>query len=168
MLNRGSRISAFTLVEVVVVMVILTIIVLAGVTIPFSSIKANKLIAAADKLAFDLRYAQQLAISKQVDCGVSFNPNANTYFVYANNTSNIVNSPYIATQLIVDYNSDRDFQGIDLAGTSFGNKVSFDFMGIPRDSSGNPLSAAGNISLQYGGHQKVVTIEANTGKIKVE
>jgi len=60
--------QSFTLIELVIVMVVITVLAASWVVI---SLGQNRLIAFANKLMFDLRYAQQLAISRQVSCGIS-------------------------------------------------------------------------------------------------
>ena len=128
----------------------------------------NKLIGAAGKVAYDLRYAQQLAISRQVPCGISFNPSANSYFVYVNNTSAKAKDLYSGEDFELDYNSHPQLKGIDLASTNFGNLISFNYLGVPHNSSNTTLSSVGIITLQYGGRSKNVVMEPDTGQVKIQ
>ncbi|MCM8779825.1 MAG: GspH/FimT family protein [Candidatus Omnitrophica bacterium] len=160
-----SRPKAFTLIELIIVILLVTILSVAGV---FILLRSNKLIAAANKLAFDLRYAQQLAISRQVPCGISFNPSANSYFVFVNNTSAKAKDPYTAEDFIIDYNAVGQLKGIDLASTNFGDLISFNYLGVPRDSGNATLSSQGVVILQYGGQARNVTIEPDTGRVKIQ
>ena len=154
---------AFTLIELVMVIAIIAILV---AVVSFSS-NTIKLTGAANKLMFDLRYAQQLAISRQVSCGVSFNPAGNSYFVYIGDTGTLATSPHTGTDLSIDYDTDSDYDGITLESTNFGDQVSFNAAGAPYNSTPALLSSQGVITLQQGSSSQTVTIEANTGEVKV-
>jgi prepilin-type N-terminal cleavage/methylation domain-containing protein len=156
---------AFTLIELIIVMVIITVLAVAGVFIPLHS---NKLIAAANKLMFDLRYAQQLAISRQVPCGISFDVSAESYFVFINDTSSKAKNPYTGEDFIINYNAVSELKGIGLASTNFGNVISFNYLGVPHNSSNTTLSSVGIITLQYGGRSKNVVMEPDTGQVKIQ
>lgn len=161
MLRRRDAISLF---ELVIVIVIITVL---GVWVVIS-IDSNKLIGAANKLMFDIRYAQQLAISRQVFCGVSFNITDNSYFVYVGNISTKATDPHSQADLVVNYNSDNEYKGIDLVSTDFGDLVSFDYLGKPYDYNGVALFNQGSIILQLGSQTKTITIEPNTGEVKIQ
>ena len=147
------------------VMVIVIIAVLA-VAVSFSS-GSIKVVGAANKLMFDLRYAQQLAISQQVRCGVSFNPSGNSYFVYIGDTGTLATDPHTGSNLSIDFDTDSDYDGISLSSTNFGDQVSFNAAGAPYNSTPALLSSQGIITLQQGSSLQTVTIEANTGEIKM-
>ena len=136
-----------------------------AVAIAFS-FSSNKLVGAANKLMFDLRYAQQLAISQQVSCGVSFNPSDNSYFAYVGDISTIATDPHTRGELSVDYDTDSDYSGISLVNTNFGDQISFDYLGTPNYS--DPPDDEGTITLQWGSSPPTtVTIEPNTGEVKI-
>ena len=147
------------------VMVIVIIVILVAV-VSFSS-GTLRLTGAANKLMFDLRYAQQLAISRQVSCGASFNPSGNSYFVYVGDTGTLARDPHRGSNLSIDFDTDSDYSGISLVSTNFGNQISFDAAGAPYDSTSTILSSQGIITLQRGSTTQTVTIEANTGEVKV-
>ena len=127
----------------------------------------HKLYGAANKLMFDLRYAQQLAISRQVPCGVSFNPAANSYFVYIGIIATVATDPHTRGNLSVAYSAGSQYSGIDLVSTNFGDLVYFNAAGTPYNSIGAALSGQGIITLQSASGTKTVTIEANTGEVKI-
>ncbi|MBU4148943.1 MAG: prepilin-type N-terminal cleavage/methylation domain-containing protein [Candidatus Omnitrophica bacterium] len=158
-----NRKNAFTLIELVMVIVIIAVLV---AVVSFSS-GTLKLTGVANKLMFDLRYAQQLAISRQVSCGTSFNPAGNSYFVYVGDTGTLATNPHTGSNLSIDYDIDSDYSGISLVSTNFGDQVSFDAAGAPYGSTGALLATRGIITLQSGSDTKTVTIEANTGEVKV-
>jgi len=154
---------AFTLLELVITMVLITILTVTGV---FISFRSNKLIAAASKLMFDLRYAQQMAISRQVPCGISFNISSNSYFVFTNNTSTKANDPYTGENFDISYNS-GELKGISLTNTTFSNIIKFNYLGIPSYNNGTALTRQENITLQQGSYTKKVSIEPNSGQVKL-
>jgi hypothetical protein len=117
---------------------------------------------------FDLRYAQQLALSRLVRCGVAFNPAANSYYIYIGNTSTVAKDPHTAGQLAINYNTQSEYSGIDLASTNFGDDISFDALGRPYDNSNALLASQGTVTLQEAAATKLITITPNTGEIKVQ
>lgn len=158
--------KAFTLIELVAAIVIIAILTVAAI-IPITSTYRIKLDGAANKLMFDVRYAQQLAINRHTTCGVSFDIGGNSYFVYIGNTAVKAKDPVSRQDLIVNYTSDIQYRGISLVSTNFGDQVSFDYIGIPYNSSGVALASQGSISLQSRGYTKAVTIEVATGEVKL-
>lgn len=145
---------------------VITIIVVLAVVVAVTA-GSGRLDGAANKLMSDLRYSQQLAISRQVECGIVFNPAANSYFAYINNTSTIATDPHTRGNLSINYDTESEYNGIDLASTNFGNQISFDYLGAPYDSDGDPLSGQAVVVLQQGSYTKTITIERNTGEIKI-
>ena len=158
--------NAFTLIEMVVVIAILAILALT-VIVPITSALRLRLDAAANKLVHDMRYAQQLAITRHVECGVSFDTADNSYFVYIGSTSNKATDPLSKQDLEVDFDTDQEFNGVDLISTNIGGRIYFDYLGVPYSNNGNPLSTQGRVTLQYGNDTERVFIEPNTGQIKL-
>lgn len=163
-MNRKELRCSFTLIEIIMVIAILAVLSV----VLFIPSQGPKVGAVAHKLALDLRYSQQLALSRQVRCGVSFSPAANSYFIYIGNTSTVAKDPHTAGQYIVNYSTQSEYSGIDLAGTNFGDLISFDSLGRPYDSSNALLTSTGTVTLQEGPSAALVTIEPNTGQIKVQ
>lgn len=153
----------FTLIELIMVIAIIAILAVV-VTFQGGTIKLG---GAANKLMFDLRYAQQLAISRQVSCGISLDPSGDSYFAYIGDTSTIATDPHTKGNLSIDYDTDSEYEGISLVSTNFGDQISFDYMGVPYDSDGTALSSQGIVTLQQDSTTQTVTIEPNTGEVKV-
>jgi len=156
--------EAFTLIELVMVMVIIGLL---AVVVMFSAPGSVKLSGVAHKLMFDLRYAQQLAISRGESCGVSFNPSGNSYFVYIGDIGTKAADPHTRQNLSIDYDTDSHYAGVDLFSTDFGDQLSFDYLGTPYDSSNTALSGPGRVVLQQGADTQNITIEPNTGAVKI-
>ena len=159
--------SAFSLIELVMVMAALSVFVVA-VVVSIDSARVNKLIGAANKMVFDVRYAQQLALSRHTTCGVSLDPTNDTYFVYIGDTSTKAIDPHMRSEFLVDYTASGEYSGIDLVSTNFGDQISFDNVGTPYDSAPTALSNQGIITLQTGSYSRTITIEPNTGEVKTQ
>ncbi len=157
----------FTLIEIIVVIAVMLIIA-GAVTFAVitTSMGPNILDAAANRLVFDLRYAQQLAISRHTSCGISFDPSGNSYFVYIGSTSTKAPDPYTRKSHILDYDTANEFKGVSLVSTNFGDNVYFNYMGAPYGSTGSALSSQGIVTLQEGSNAMTVTIEPNTGRVE--
>lgn len=157
--------KSFTLTELVIVIIVISILAGAWVAI---SLQPNRLIGVANKLMSDLRYAQQLAISRQVPCGISFNITANTYFAYVGDINTKATDPYSGEDFLINYNTASEYKGVRLVSTNFDNRIYFDYLGKPYGNNDNPLSSQGTIVLQLGSNTNTVTITPNTGQVKVQ
>jgi len=159
--------NGFTMMDLVMVIAIMSIF--SVMAIPrLTSLKSVKLVGVANKLATDIQYAQQLAISKQVTCGLSFNTGAESYFVYEGDPNIKATDPYTRGDLIVDYQTEEVYKGVDLLNTNFGNKIEFDSLGKPYSSGGIPLASNGVVVLQASGDSRNIIITPNTGATKVQ
>ncbi|MFA5090849.1 MAG: hypothetical protein WC510_07515 [Candidatus Omnitrophota bacterium] len=156
--------AAFSFIEVITVMILIAILAVVWVAVP---IAPNQLIGSAYRIMSDLRYSQHLAITRQVPCGVSFNITGNNYFVYIGNLTTKATDPLTGNPLIVNLNTASEYKGVRITKTNFGGLVYFDFLGRPYDSAGTLLTAQGVIGLATGIYTQSVTIEPNTGEVKV-
>jgi len=153
--------KSFTLVELVIVIAVIGI--LTAVLAPaFSSVYDNiKMEGAYRQLMQDIRYVQYLAVARQVPHGISFNPYANSYFAYRQTTSNTIKDPATQKQYIVSYSTGK-FSGIDLVSTTFvlplADTLEFTSSGAPAGS--------GSITIVYKGITKIISVEANTGRVQ--
>jgi len=159
--------DAFTMIELVMVIAIISILSVVAVIL----IVPNKLSGVANKLMFDLRYTQQLAISRQKTYGISFNPSDNSYFVYIGDASRKADNPHnphTKQEFFIDYDIDREYRGANLVDTNFGDLVSFGYLGTPYNSVGAALVNQGIVNLQYGSDTQAITIEPATGEVKIQ
>ena len=155
--------KSVTLIELVIVIIIAAIL---GGAWAMISHNPNKLIGAANKVAYDLRYAQQLAISRQVNCGISYDVSGNNYFVYQGSTSTKAEDPSTGNEFIVNFSTDQIYKGVSLASTNFGDRIYFDYLGRPYNNSNTLLTSNGTVVISLGLSSKTITITPNTGEVK--
>ncbi len=82
--------NSFTLVEILVVLGIIGVLALIGVPAFRVYQPSLQLSGAVRELATDLRYAEQLAITEQVEHGIIFFPGAGQYQIIRHNNPNEV------------------------------------------------------------------------------
>jgi prepilin-type N-terminal cleavage/methylation domain-containing protein len=162
-----KALPGFTVFELIVVMAIIGIA--AWIAYPrLSALNEIKLDSAARRLASDLRYAQSQSIAKRAVHGVLFEPSAGRYTVYSPTTAAPVTDPANpARPLRVDFLESGPFQGVSISSAAFGTSrgVSFDYFGVPRDTAGAELAAAGRVILSYQGAADTIDVTPGTGKV---
>ncbi len=91
--------AGFSLIELLIAIGILAII--AIICVPFfdGAIKNYNLSSATRDLTSDLRYAQQLAVTTQVNYSVSFNVNSNSYQIKNTATSTAIKTVTIKNNI---------------------------------------------------------------------
>ncbi len=167
---KGKRpVNGFTLIELVMLIVIIGIVALVAMP-KVTTGSAVRLEAACQKIASDLRYAQEMALAQQVRFGISFDPVNEAYFVYRVTTVTKSIDPQTRNNFDVSFVTLNEFKGIDMASTNFSNKIEFDSTGAPHDGNGAILSSQGVITLQAqaGAYSRTVRIEPKTGKVNVQ
>lgn len=160
--------KGFTLIEVVLVLVIVAILA-ASVNIGINGISSARLNGAARRLVSDLRFAQQVAITKRIRHGIIFT--ANSYTVFENDLpADPARNPQGGGDFIVDFTT-GDFAGVTISTTPPqttlpGLVVKFEPSGRPLDGANAALTAATNqVTLNYNGSPKTVTITPETGRV---
>ncbi len=162
-------VGGFSLTELVIVLVLVG--VLAWIAFPsMTAVDEIKLDSAARRLASDLRYAQSQAMSQRVAHGVLFEPAIERYTVFAPTPATAVTDPIERSKpLRVDYPSSSEYSGVTITSASFGTTpgVKFDYFGVPRDTAGLDLVAAGRVILSLGGASDTVDVTPQTGVVTV-
>lgn len=156
---------AFTLVEIIIVVVIIAIA--AMVAIPLVGSAAGiQIRSAANMIAADLEYAKSLAISKGQNFSVVFDKNTDSYRI-EDKDGNVVPHPVKkGFDYIIDLRKHLD--KVDIVDVSFDatSEIKFDYLGSPYNGNGNPL-ANGLVSLQADASTAAVSVEPVTGFISV-
>jgi len=127
--------KGFTLVEILIVVVIISIAALVAVPM-FSSAGSMQIRSAANIIAADLEYAKSMAITTGQNYSVVFDTNNETYKVVVVNQNgedkDIVHPVTKKTKYEVNFKNDSRLNRVDIVsafGTS--NRVTFDYMGSP-------------------------------------
>jgi prepilin-type N-terminal cleavage/methylation domain-containing protein len=159
---------AFTLIELIVVMVIITIA--AVLAVPMMSSAADVQVrSAANMIAADLEYAKSMAISRQQNHSVVFDP-ANESYEVRDASGTVISHPVKAGSLfVVNLQSDSRLSRVDITSADFDSQpsVTFDYLGSPYNAAASPLNS-GQISLQAGSFTMTVNVEPMTGYVTVQ
>jgi len=175
--------AGFTVIEVIMVIVIVAILVILAIP-RFEAFYAIKLEGAVRKVVENIRYVQQLAISKHNDCRIEFDAADDSYQAcYCNeadgqcdagacgdtNWSAIID-PFSRLGLSVDFTIHNQYKGVDISSPDFGgtNTLRFDWQGIPQNSTRSNLTTSGSVSFSYHNNSRTVYVEPNTGLVKRE
>lgn len=169
MTPNGGLAAGFTFIEIVIVITLIAI--LAWLAFPsIGALGEMRLDAAARRVASDIRYAQNRAIGSRTVHGVRFDIASNRYIVYAvNSGSAIVNPANRGQNLVVSFAALTETRGVSIESASFGSTpgVTFDYYGVPRDSAGVDLAAAGRVVLLYQGQRDTIQVTPQTGAVQV-
>ena len=159
---------AFTLVEVIVIVVILAIAALIAVPV-FTGASQTQLKAAADKLAADMEYAKSMAVTMQKNYKVTFDLNQESYSLRDDLDSVIPDPIRKGSSYIVTYPQESRLDGVTVISADFNGTttVQFDYTGTPLDAAGNAI-ATGSVTIGAGGHTMVIRVEPVTGYISIQ
>jgi prepilin-type N-terminal cleavage/methylation domain-containing protein len=158
----------FTLVEIIMVMVILTVLAVVAF-VRSADVVGMRAGVAANGVAEDLRYAQRTAASKNLRTWVVFNSNADVYRLYEGErrASRTLMVHPLTRQGYVVRLDEGEYSGVEILSVDFRGRreVSFDSMGTPFDRRGRRLTADGTVTLTG---PVDVTVNRDTGIVKVE
>ncbi len=164
-----NRVTAFTMVEIIVVMVIL--IIAAMLAVPMVSSAADmQLQTAANAITADLEYAKNLAITRQQSYSVVFSPGTNSYEIH--DSSGVIAHPQISGRnFVVSFEDEKRLNRVSIITADFDSvqTISFDYLGSPYSGLGTatPLNI-GVITLQADANTTIVNIEPVTGYLTVQ
>jgi len=159
--------TAFTLVEILIVIVLIGIA--AMVVVPLASSAAGMQIrSAANMVAADLEYAKSMAVSRGQVFSVVFDKNTESYRIEDQN-GNVIAHPVKKDQDYVVNFQNEGLEKVDIVDVDFDstNEVKFDYLGSPYNKNGSPLNR-GRVTLQAGTTTATVTVEPVTGFISIQ
>lgn len=165
LLGRGM-----TVIELTMVMVIIGI--LAALVVPrFEGFYFIKFNGAMKRVLQDIRYVQQLAISRHEDYKIYFDASANKYEVRKVSDNSLAVNPFGRNNFVVNFNTDPQYSGIDITSANFGSgdpSLRFNWQGAPLNGSGVSLTTEGTVGFSYKNNSFSIYIKPNTGWARVE
>jgi len=150
--------KAFTLLELMVVMVIMAI--MGAIIVPIiAGAGEMQALSAARIIATDLQYAQNVAITMQTPVTVQFDASADSYSL--SNASGLLKHPMTNKDYVVDFRTRGNFEQLDLVSASFnsGASVIFDELGSP--------DAGGSVTVVGGSQTYRIDVTSVTGAVSV-
>ncbi len=168
-MKRYHKIEGFTLVEVIIVVVILSIAALMAV--PFAVSGASSQVkSAANLIASDLEYTKSLAITHGKVYSVVFDTLTESYQVQDANGS-VINHPIsTGSNYIVNFSADSRLDRVNISSVNFNGSgngtVKFDYLGCPYDGSDSPLNT-GLVTVGSGSMTMTINVEPVTGYISI-
>ena len=154
--------SAFTLVEMVVILLIIGII--AAFMAPRSADNTLMLAAQADQVAGDIRYVQSLAMTRGQRFRIDFTPSASPVVYQFTQANGVVATHPVVGPTAVALNPLVTATILNLPSSLIG----FDGQGTPYIDSviSSPLAAVATIRLSINGAVRDITIQPQTGRVQ--
>jgi prepilin-type N-terminal cleavage/methylation domain-containing protein len=158
--SPGRR-NGFTVIEIIIVAIILSIVALTAVPM-LSSAGTMQIRAATNMVAADMEYAKSMAISRGQDYSVVFDQVADNYRIEDQNNNVIPHPVKKGFDYIVDFRKDGRVGRVGITGANFGGTtvVTFNSMGSPDNG--------GTVTLQASGTTVTVMVEPITGYISIQ
>ncbi len=159
--------SAFTMVELLIVMIIISIS--AMLVIPMiGSASGMQLSSAANMIASDLEYAKGIAIGRGQNFSVIFDTSSDSYWIEDQNGNTISHPVKKGFDYVIDFGSESRLDKVNISGVNFDGtaSVKFDYLGCPYNGNDTTLNS-GVITLTTGETNKTVNVEPITGFISI-
>ena len=152
----------FTLIEMLIVVVILSIAALAAIPM-FSSGADMQIRSAANMIASDLEYARSMAISRGQKYSVVFDENTESYSIKKAGDTNPIDHPVKkGFPYTISFKTDSRLSKVDITNVNFNSTstVRFNYIGSPDNG--------GTVNLQAGSITATVNVEPITGFITIQ
>ncbi len=158
--------NGFTLIEMTVVIIIVAILSYAVVANFTDSHESLQLNAITLKLASDVRYARDLALTEGRGSRVYIDVSNNQYHLKWDDDSYMVN-PMGGGDFVVQLGTPGEFGAVQITDTAFssGGRLDFGTSGAPKNAGS---SFEGELDLVTINNEKKVVITANTGFVRIE
>ena len=162
MYKNKNNTDGFTLIEILLVVVILTIASLTAIPM-LSSGAGMQIRSAANMIASDMEYARSMAISRGQNYEVVFNPSAESYSI-EDSDGNVIDHPVnVGSPYTVNFQTNRSLNRVEIESTTLDfDSVVFDCLGSPESITSSKV-----INLSAGDMTATVTIEPVTGYISI-
>jgi prepilin-type N-terminal cleavage/methylation domain-containing protein len=153
--------SGFTLIEILIMVVIISIVALTAVPM-MSSAASMQIRSAANMITADLEYAKSMAISRGQNFSVVFDENTDSYRIEDQDSNIIAHPVKKGFDYVIDFQNDSRLNKVDITNIDFNStqRVQFDCLGSPDN--------AGTISLEAKGTTVRIIVEPVTGFISIE
>lgn len=171
----SGRAAGFTLIEIIVVVVILGIAAL--IAVPMMSSAADVQVrGAANRLAADLEYAKNMAVTHQRPFTVVFDEDAESYVVQDNAGVPLPNPVNPSRNISVSFPAERGLDRVVIdkaefvSSSSTESAVTFDYLGTPYaglDTSNTLNSGTITLADTSGGFSLTVQVEPMTGYVTI-
>jgi prepilin-type N-terminal cleavage/methylation domain-containing protein len=158
--SRNHR-SGFTLIEVIIAVVILSIV--AAVTVPSWSTASDtsQALAAVRIVAADLEYAQSVAITYRKSVTVTFDVDDDSYTV--KDASGFLTHPFRKDDFEVAMDDMSGTEEAEISAAEFGSPATATLV---FDETGTP-TAGGTVKIQAGNATHTITVSGATGRVTV-
>ncbi|MCG2660078.1 MAG: prepilin-type N-terminal cleavage/methylation domain-containing protein [Kiritimatiellae bacterium] len=161
-----DRAGGFSLVELIVVMLVISILAVWGIEKITTVLSSTRAQLAANELCVNLRYIRNMAMDRERTTRVIFSVASNSYSVAISDTNGIFSqAANPVTQSPWEVYVDERFPGVELVGVSNIPNNTLDFSatnGIPLNTNGVWLTTTGSITFNS---SLTVTIMPDTGYI---
>jgi prepilin-type N-terminal cleavage/methylation domain-containing protein len=156
-----SSSGGFTVVELLIVVVILSIAALTAIPM-MSSASSMQIRSAANLIMADLEYAKSMAITRGQNHSVVFDAGTDSYQIEDQNNNVIPHPVKKGFNYVMSFPNDNRLNRIDITNVNFnGNpSVEFDCLGSPVGITGE-----GTVTFQAGDMTATVKVEPVTGFI---
>jgi Tfp pilus assembly protein FimT len=152
--NRAMAVAAFTMVELLLVLIILGTFALIAVPRYATFLADQRIDAAARRLAADIAYAQRAARMASSARTVSFNVSGDSYTLVG-----IADPDRAGTDYTVALGSEPYGTSIKLVNLDGDTEIVFDGYGVP--------DSGGAIALKLGALSRTLAIHAETGRVTI-
>lgn len=150
----------FTLIEIIIVVVILSIAAMAAIPM-MSSASSVQIRSAANLIAADIEYAKSMAISRGQKYSVVFNKSANSYQI-EDQDGNVIQHPVKkGFSYVMNFSNDKRLGKVDISNVDFNgdSTVEFDCLGSPNNG--------GTITIESEGTIATIKVEPVTGYVSI-
>lgn len=153
----------FTIVELLIVVVILSIVALTAIPM-MSSAASIQIRSAANLIAADIEYARSMAISRGQNHSVVFDKDTDSYKI-VDQTGTVIQHPVKkGFTYEMKFRTESRLSRVDITNVNFNGTqtVTFDCLGSPVG-----LGSEGTVTLQAGGVTSTVRVEPVTGYVSI-